>query len=76
MPSLISNEQVRLLVTDLFGGVVGRVKRLQGSVANQNFLIEYGSEPRLVLKAGPVAEIAAEAGRVHDWRASGFPCPA
>ena len=75
MPSLISNEHVRLLAADLFGLAAVRVTRLPGSVANQDFLIEDAGEPRLVLKAGPAAEIAAEAWACARLASIGMPVP-
>jgi hypothetical protein len=45
----------------MVGAAVTRVHRLQGSVANQDFVVDLADRTRLVLKAGPAAEIAAEA---------------
>jgi hypothetical protein len=61
MDPLITAEQVSATVTDMVGAAVTRVHRLQGSVANQDFVVDLADRTRLVLKAGPAAEIAAEA---------------
>lgn len=60
VPPAIDGEQVRLAVRDLLGREVAGVARLAGSVANQDFVVECRDGSRLVLKAGPATEIAAE----------------
>lgn len=72
---MISSGQVRLVVADLLGGEVTRVTRLPGSVANQDFLVESSDASRLVLKAGPEAEIAAEAWACARLVDVGVPVP-
>lgn len=49
--------------------------RLQGSVANQDFVIEYAEDARLLLKAGPETEIAAEAWACERLVTIGVPVP-
>jgi len=72
---MISVEQVRATVTDTVGAAVRRVHRLQGSVANQDFVVDLADGARLVLKAGPSAEIAAEAWACQRLTALGGPVP-
>jgi aminoglycoside phosphotransferase (APT) family kinase protein len=75
VPPLISSEQVASLVVDVLDVEVSRVTRLSGSVANQDFVIEHAGEPRLVLKAGPEAEIPAEAWASAQLASIGIPVP-
>ena len=58
---MISAEQVRATVADLLGAAVTSVERVRGSVANQDFAVDLVDGARFVLKAGPAAEMAAEA---------------
>lgn len=75
MPPLISAEQVRAAAADVVGAEVTRVDRLQGSVANQDFVVNCADGARLVLKAGPSAEVAAEAWACRRLTALGVPVP-
>jgi aminoglycoside phosphotransferase (APT) family kinase protein len=72
---LISSEQVALVVAEVLDVAVSRVTRLPGSVANQDFVIEQAGGPRLVLKAGPEAEIAAEVWACAHLASIGIPVP-
>jgi hypothetical protein len=47
VPHVISSEEIRSVVTEVLGHEIGRVTRLPGSVANQDFVIEYANQPRL-----------------------------
>jgi hypothetical protein len=58
---LISAEQVRAALADLLRAAVTSVDHVEGSVANQDFAVVLADGTKLVLKAGPSAEIAAEA---------------
>ena len=61
MSQTVSGERVRSVVAGALGREIDRVTSLPGSVANQDFVIECDGGPRLILKAGPALEIAAEA---------------
>jgi aminoglycoside phosphotransferase (APT) family kinase protein len=51
------------------------VRRLPGSIANVDFLVDLVDATRVVLKTGPISEIAAEAWTCRRLSASGFPVP-
>ena len=75
MPSTVSSERVRSVVADLLGHRVARVRVLAGSVTNQDFVVECVGGPPLILKAGPVSEIAAEAWACDRLARLGLPVP-
>lgn len=75
VPQVISSEQVRSAVAEVLGYEVRRVTRLSGSVANQDFVVESVNDLRLVLKAGPETEIAAEAWACGRLATVGVPVP-
>ena len=72
---MISAEQVRATVADLLGAAVSRIERVPGSVANQDFAVDLVDGARIVLKAGPAAEIAAEAWTGQRLTVLGVPVP-
>jgi aminoglycoside phosphotransferase (APT) family kinase protein len=75
MPRTISAERVRSVVAAALGDEVGRVTSLAGSVANQDFVIEAVGSQRLILKAGPASEIAAESWACDRLARRGIPVP-
>jgi len=75
VPPPISSEHVRSVVAELLGQNASKVARLPGSVANQDFVIECVDNRRLILKAGPETEIAAEAWACSYLTAVGVPVP-
>jgi len=72
---MISAEQVRATVADLLRAAVTSVERVRGSVANQDFAVDLVDGARFVLKAGPAAEIAAEAWTCQRLTVLGVPVP-
>jgi hypothetical protein len=56
----VTVEQVRATVSAAVGEAVALVRRLQGSVANQDFVATLATGQKMVFKAGPTNEIAAE----------------
>ena len=72
---MISAEQVRATVADLLGAAVTTVEHVPGSVANQDFAVDLVDGARFVLKAGPSAEIAAEAWTCQRLTVLGVPVP-
>ena len=75
MVSSISVEQVRTAVAGALGVSISDVVRLQGSVANEDFVIRVAGGGKMVLKAGPAAEIAAESWACRRLAAAGAPVP-
>jgi aminoglycoside phosphotransferase (APT) family kinase protein len=71
---VIGTDQVHAVVADALGCEVRRVERIQGSVANQDFLINCADQ-ELVLKAGPGTEIAAETWACERLVDIGVPVP-
>ena len=68
------------LVASVVAGATGRhpttVRRVPGSVANQDFVVELSDATRVVLKTGPATEIAAEAWACRRLTELGIPVPA
>jgi hypothetical protein len=71
--SPVRPEQVRAAVAELLGVAVTSVDQVQGSVANQDLAVLLADGARVVLKAGPSAEIAAEAWTCDRLRLLGVP---
>jgi hypothetical protein len=60
-PSTVSTCLVTAYVTAALGREVTEVQPLQGSVANQDFLVRLAADTSVVIKVGPARELAAEA---------------
>ena len=75
VPISVSVERVRAVVADMLGVEVMRVERLSGSVANQDFGVHLAEGARVILKAGPATEVAAEAWACERLTAAGLPVP-
>lgn len=71
----IDLDLVQAAVVDALGGAVAGVERISGSITNQDFVVDRGHHPRVVLKSGPRAEVAAEAWTCERLLERGVPVP-
>jgi len=73
--STLTAEVVTRYVADTVGREVIGVRTLPGSVANQDFLVRLEDASAVVVKAGPRAEMAAEAWACRRLTTIGVPVP-
>lgn len=73
--TLLEPALVRSAVATALGREATTVRRVPGSVANVDFVVDLVDATRVVLKTGPIAEIAAEAWACRRLTADGFPVP-
>ncbi len=67
---------VQSMVAGAIRGEVAAIREVAGSISNQNFAVDFEDGRRILLKTGPVAELAAEA-RALTWASEdGVPVPA
>ncbi len=72
---MIDLEQVRSTVAAALGQGVTDVRRVPGSVANQDVVVRLADGSQVVLKAAPPTELAAEAWACRHLRTVGVPVP-